>query len=122
MRTTSEKTVKQKIILAKAVLAAAERLGLTQDQLALVLNIDSVNTLNSLELDPNSKQGELALTLIRITTSLDALTGGDIAWMQHFMKSPNKLLSGIPIEQIQTTQGLATVLNVVERLRLQGKY
>lgn len=37
MRTTSEKTAKQKMILAKAVLAAAERLGLTQDQLALIL-------------------------------------------------------------------------------------
>ena len=31
MRTTSEKTAKQKMILAKAVLAAAERLGLAQD-------------------------------------------------------------------------------------------
>ena len=46
MRTTSEKTAKQKMILAKAVLAAAERLGLTQDQLALILNIDSVKKLN----------------------------------------------------------------------------
>src|SRR5690606_41165450 len=74
MCTTSEKTAKQKIILAKAVLAAAERIDLTQDQLALMLNINSVNTLTSLELDPTSKQGELALTLIRITISLDALT------------------------------------------------
>ena len=65
MRTTSEKTAKQKMILAKAVLAAAERLGLAQDQLALTLNIDSVKTLTSLELDPTSKQGEIALTLIR---------------------------------------------------------
>jgi hypothetical protein len=35
MYTTSEKTAKQKMILAKAVLAAAKRLGLAQDQLAL---------------------------------------------------------------------------------------
>jgi hypothetical protein len=34
MYTTSEKTAKQKMILAKAVLAAAKRLGLAQDQLA----------------------------------------------------------------------------------------
>ena len=50
MYTTSEKTAKQKMILAKAVLAAAERLGLAQDQLALILSIDSVKTLTSLEL------------------------------------------------------------------------
>ena len=42
MHTTSEKTAKQKMILAKAILAAAERLGLAHDQLALILNIDSV--------------------------------------------------------------------------------
>ena len=77
---------------------------------------------NSLELDPDSSQGELAIILIRIAISLDALTGGEAKWMQHFMKSPNKLTKGIPIKQIQITQGLATVLNVVEELRLQGKY
>ena len=38
------------------------------------------------------------------------------------MKSPSKLTKGIPIEQIQTTEGLTTVLNVTEGLRLQGKY
>ena len=37
--------------------------------------------------------------------------------MQHFMKSPNKLMSGIPIEQIQNPQGLASVLQLVEGLR-----
>ena len=117
MRTTSEKTAKQKMILAKAVLAAAERLGLTQDQLALILSIDSVKTLTSLELDPTSKQGEIALTLIRITTSLDALAGGDTTWMQHFMKSSNKLTNGIPVEQIQNAQGLFSVLQLLEGLR-----
>ena len=117
MHTTSEKTAKQKMILAKAVLAAAERLGLAQDQLALILSIDSVKTLTSLELDPTSKQGEIALTLIRITTSLDALAGGDTTWMQHFMKSSNKLTNGIPVEQSQNAQGLFSVLQLLEGLR-----
>ena len=57
-----------------------------------------MKNLTSLELDHTSKQGELAITLIHITISLDALTGGNTAWMQHFMKSPNKLIGGIPIE------------------------
>lgn len=76
-----------------------------------------MKTLTFLELDFTSKQGEIALTLIRITTSLDALTGGATAWMYHFMKSPNKLMSGIPIEQIQNPQGLASILQSVEGLR-----
>lgn len=79
--------------------------------------IDSVKNLTSLELDPTSKQGELALTLIHITISLGALTGRDTAWMQHFMKSPNKLIGSIPIEQIHNPQGLASILQLVEGLR-----
>ena len=120
MHKTQEKIAKQKKVLAKAVLSSANQLGLTQGQLAIILNLDSIETLNSLELDPDSSQGELAIILIRI--ALDALTGGEAKWMQHFMKAPNKLTKGIPIEQIQTTQGLITILNVVEGLRLQGKY
>ena len=122
MHKTSEKIAKQKKVLTKAVLSSAKQLGLTLDQLAIVINLDSVETLNSLELDPDSSQGELAIILIRIAISLDALTGGETKWMQHFMKSPSKLTKGIPIEQIQTTEGLTTVLNVTEGLRLQGKY
>ena len=85
MRKTLEKIAKQKKGLSKSVLSAAKQLGLTQDQLAIVLNLDSVETLNSLELDPDSSQGELAIILIRIAISLDALTGGKAKWMQHFM-------------------------------------
>ena len=109
MHKTSEKIAKQKKVLTKAVLSSAKQLGLTLDQLAIVINLDSVETLNSLQLDPDSSQGELAIILIRIAISLDALTGGEAKWMQHFMKSPNKLISGIPIEQVQTAQGLTSV-------------
>ena len=117
MRKTLEKIAKQKKVLAKSVLSAAKQLGLTQDQLAIVLNLDSVETLNSLELDPDSSQGELAIILIRIAISLDALTGGEAKWMQHFMKSSNKLTNGIPVEQIQNAQGLFSVLQLLEGLR-----
>jgi uncharacterized protein YpbB len=46
MRKTLEKIAKQKKVLSKSVLSAAKQLGLTQDQLAIVLNLDSVETLN----------------------------------------------------------------------------
>ena len=117
MHKTSEKIAKQKKVLTKAVLSSAKQLGLTLDQLAIVINLDSVETLNSLELDPDSSQGELAIILIRIAISLDALTGGEAKWMQHFMKSPNKLTNGIPVEQIQNAQGLFSVLQLLEGLR-----
>jgi hypothetical protein len=40
---------------------------------------------------PDSKQGELALMLIRAARALFALTGGDEDWIRHFMRSPNHL-------------------------------
>ncbi len=68
-------------------------------------------------LDPDTKQGELALLLIRIARALFALTGGDLQWMRHFMQTPNHLTGGIPSEQITTIQGLMTVLRFVDAMR-----
>lgn len=108
------------MVLAKAVLNAAEQLGLKQSQLAGILGIHrtAVSRLKkNLSLDPNSKQGELALLFIRLARSLFALTGGDQEWMQHFMQSPNMLTVGIPQEQIQSIEGLIKVLHCVDALR-----
>lgn len=107
-------------VLAKAVLRAAEQLGLRQAELAGVLGthrtaISRLKTTQSL--DPGSKQGELALLLIRIARSLYALAGGDVVWIRHFMRAPNQLTGGIPAEQIGTIQGLMSVLRVVDALR-----
>jgi DNA-binding XRE family transcriptional regulator len=85
MRKTLEKIAKQKKVLAKSVLSAAKQLGLTQDQLAIVLNLDSVETLNSLELDPDSSQGELAIILIGLIPWQHVLN----FQMKHFDQLPD---------------------------------
>lgn len=108
------------VVLAKAVLKAAEQLGLKQAELAAVLGVHrtAVSRLKQhLSLDPKSKQGELALLLIRIARAVFALTGGDIDWIRHFMHTPNKVTGGIPAQQIQTIQGLMQVLQFVDALR-----
>ena len=107
-------------VLAKAVLRAAEQLGLRQAGLADVLGmhrtaISRMKTTQSL--DPASKQGELALLLVRLARALYALTGGDAVWMRHFMQAPNRITGGVPAEQIASIQGLVTVLRVVDALR-----
>ncbi|WP_180170589.1 antitoxin Xre-like helix-turn-helix domain-containing protein [Acinetobacter sp. YH12027] len=86
-------------VLAKAVLATAKKMGLTYDQLAMILGIDLSRT--NIDCSKLSLlQKEIALKLIRITVALDSLIGGDISMMQHFMKSPNKITKGIPLDQI----------------------
>lgn len=108
------------IVLGKAVFRASQQLGLSQTELANVLGLHrtAISRLkNSPHLAPDSKQGELALLLIRIARSLYALTGGDEAWMQHFMRSPNTATHGIPAQQITNIQGLVGVLQFIDALR-----
>lgn len=107
-------------VLAKAVLNAADQLGLKQAELAAVLGIHrtAVSRLKqNPALDPKSKQGELALLLIRIARALFALTGGDKDWIKHFMHSPNKVTGGIPAKQMESIQGLIQVLQFVDAIR-----
>ncbi len=107
-------------VLAKAVLNAADQLGLKQAELAAVLGIHrtAISRLKqNPALDPKSKQGELALLLIRIARALFALTGGDKDWIKHFMHNPNQVTGGVPVKQMETIQGLMQVLNFVDALR-----
>lgn len=107
-------------VLAKAVLKAAEQLGLKQIELASVLGMHrtAVSRLKqNPSLDPASKQGELALLLLRIARALFALTGGDQDWIRHFMRTHNTVTGGVPAKQIETIQGIATVLQFVDAIR-----
>jgi hypothetical protein len=96
-------------LLAKAVLNAAKKLELESNQLAKVLGVDHSTILQLKTLDPESEQGERALILIQIFRSLYALSGGNANWIQRFMRSPNRMTGGIPIEQVQNETGLIKV-------------
>ena len=108
------------MVLAKAVLNAAEQLGLSQSVLAAVLGLHRTTITQlktNLELDPNSKQGELALLLIRLAQALFALTGGDQKWIQHFMHTTCRATGGIPAEEVTRLEGLFAVLRFVDGMR-----
>lgn len=112
--------VDKKVVLGKAVLNAAEQLGLKQVQLAAILGVHrtAISKLKSHpDLDPNSKQGELALLLIRLVRALYALTGGDADWIKHFMNTTNRVTGGVPVKQIESISGLVTVLQFVDAIR-----
>lgn len=107
-------------VLAKAVLRAAQQLGLSQAELGAVLGLHrtGISRLkHSGSLAPDSKQGELALLLIGLARALYALAGGEELWIRHFMHSPNQVTGGIPVEQVQRIQGLITVLHFVDGIR-----
>lgn len=107
-------------VLAKALLNASDQLGLKQAELASVLGVHrtAISRLKQKQsLDPLSKQGEIALLVIRIARALFALTGGDIDWIKHFMRTHNNITGAIPAKQIESIQGLMTVAQFVDAIR-----
>jgi len=108
------------VVLAKAIVNASEQLGLKQSEVAAALGIHRTafsRLKSNPSLEPKSKQGELALIVVRIARALFALTGGDETWIKHFMHSQNKITGGIPAKQIASVEGLMTVLRFVDAIR-----
>lgn len=107
-------------VLAKAALAAAERLGLRNRQLAAIVGSSeaSVSRLrHGRGLDPAGKEGELALLFLRLYRSLDALTGGDDAASRAWLHACNDHVGGVPAERIQTVEGLVDVVRYLDAMR-----
>jgi hypothetical protein len=109
-----------RLVLAKAVLAAATRLGLRNRHLAAVIGTSeaSVSRLQSERgLDPDTKEGELALLFLRLFRSLDALVGGEDDKARAWLAAENDHVRGIPAERIRTVEGLVDVVQYLDAMR-----
>jgi hypothetical protein len=107
-------------VLAKAVLSAAGRLGVRNRQLAAIIGSSeaSVSRLqHGRGLDPNTKEGELALLFLRLYRSLDALVGGDDDKARRWLSSENTHLGGVPAARIHTVEGLVDVVQYLDAMR-----
>jgi len=108
------------LVVAKAVLSAAERLGLRNRQLASVIG-SSEASISRLQhgrgLDPETKEGELALLFLRLYRSLDALVGGDDGKARQWLTADNSHLKGVPAERIKTVEGLVDVVQYLDAMR-----
>lgn len=108
-------------VLAKATARACELLGLTGAALARTIGVSEPTVSRILKgdkaINPNSKEGELSLLLVRVYRSLDPLVGTDdqkrIAWM----RSHNKALGGVPADLIERADGLVATLNYLDGMR-----
>ncbi len=108
-------------VLTKALLRAAGLLDIPPAALARVLGISeaSVSRLanGTRSIAPDSKEGELALLLVRVYRSLDALVGGDNAQRQAWMHGANRALNGTPSELIRSAEGLVAVASYLDGMR-----
>lgn len=115
-------TPDRSVVLTKATLSAAEQLGLNSADLAAVIGV-SEPTISRLKgshgrtIDPESKEGELALMLIRVFRSLDPLIGGDEGKRKAWMSSYNRALVGQPNQLIRKADGLVRTLAYLDGMR-----
>jgi hypothetical protein len=107
-------------VLTKAVLRAADSLDVNQKSLASILGVSeaSVSRLGrTKELDPDTKEGELALLFLRLFRSLDTLVGGDAGKARAWLRAENTHLGGIPAERISTIAGLVDAVSYLDAVR-----
>ncbi|MFN2644019.1 MAG: antitoxin Xre-like helix-turn-helix domain-containing protein [Burkholderiales bacterium] len=109
------------VVLTKAVLRAAELLELPASALARILGVSeaSVSRLagGSRTIDPASKEGELALLLVRVYRSLDALVGADAVQRRAWLQGHNRALNGRPVELLARADGLVGVVAYLDAMR-----
>lgn len=108
-------------VLGKAVARVAEQLGLSGRLLAGAIGISepTVSRLRKGEftLERGSKPFELAVLLVRLYRSLDAIVGGDDTAARVWLRNENTMLGGKPIEKIQTISGLVDVIAYLDARR-----
>ena len=78
------------------------------------------NVVTNYGLRVESKTGELALLLIRVYRSLFALFGGNLADMQHFLRTDNRHLDAPPLALMMQVQGLVRVVEYLDAIRGKG--
>lgn len=107
-------------VVSKAVLAAADRLGLTHRHLAAVIGLSEASVSRMQRgrgVDPDSKEGELALMFVRLFRALDALMGGNDAQARAWLHAMNDHVGGVPADRIRSVEGLVDVVQYLDAMR-----
>ena len=107
-------------VLADATLAAAQRLGVPNRELARILGISeaSVSRLSrGRALRADSREAETAALFVRLFRSLDALMSGDERQAQAWYRGGNRHVGGVPADRVQTVEGLVDVVRYLDAMR-----
>ena len=106
-------------VAAKAAFRAAHDLGLSQRDLAEAIGVSgaTVSRMKDGGYDLAGKPFELALCLIRVFRSLDAIVGGDSASLKGWIKNRNDILVDSPKALILTATGLIEVMQYLDSAR-----
>ena len=108
-------------VLSLAVTNAAGLMGLNKATLARVLGISAASAgrlfSGQYQLNPNSKEWDMALLLVRLFRSLDAIMAGDENALRSWLNSPNLGLNAKPLELVTDAAGLVHTVDYVDSYR-----
>lgn len=108
-------------VVTKAVVRAADQLGLTARILASVIGVSEATVSRmkrgEFDLEPGTKPFELGVMFVRLFRSLDAIVGGDNAVAAAWIANSNTVLDARPIEKLQTVSGLFDVIAYLDARR-----
>ncbi|MDM9623582.1 MbcA/ParS/Xre antitoxin family protein [Rhizobium sp. S96] len=108
-------------VITKAAVNAADRLGISARTLSAVLGLSEA-TVSRMKrqdylLDRGSKSFELAILLVRLFRSLDAIVGGDEAVARQWLRNANTAFGATPLEKIVSISGLTDVIAYLDARR-----
>jgi hypothetical protein len=108
-------------LVTKAVIRAADKLRINSKALAGVIGVSEA-TVSRMKngrhaLEAGGKPFELAVLLVRLYRSLDALIGGDDVAASAWLSNSNTALGAAPIELIQSVSGLMNVIQYLDARR-----
>ena len=108
-------------VLSKATIRSAGKLGLPHSLVASVLGLSPATVSRMAQgtyaLKRQDKAFELAVLLVRLYRSLDAIVGGDEEVARQWLRSPNAALHNQPINLIRSVQGLVDVIQYLDSRR-----
>ena len=109
-------------VVSKALLRAAEALGLSSAELAGIIGT-SESTLSRLRhrkrgpIPLGTKEGELALLFLRVFRSLDAMVGGNESHAKAWLRAENHHIGGVPLRRMKKIEGLVDVAEYLDAMR-----
>lgn len=106
-------------VLFKAFNNACAELGVSKTVAGRIIGVNrsTLSRKENVGVEPGSKQGELSLHFVRLYRSLFAISGGDKHFMQHWFKTHNTGLGGIPVELVQSILGLVRTNEYLDAMR-----
>ena len=120
-QTRAIKSEERARIMTMAVVRAAEKLGLSGRELAVILGVSepTVSRMrkDAYRLEEGTKPFELGALFVRLFRSLDAITGGDGAVAHAWLRNENRALGGRPLDRIKTIAGLTHGLAYLDSRR-----